>query len=98
MGDQNYLKLLRASEGTLSRWSQLHLQSFVPTPVSRRVDVRQAVGRKKQLPNLYHNMMKTCCTDPDKDRKKKKIFCSADFQRFGGQPALTCKGRFPLRV
>jgi hypothetical protein len=41
-----YLELLRASEGTLSRWSLLHLQSFVLTLVSRRVDVRQAAGRK----------------------------------------------------
>jgi hypothetical protein len=41
-----YLELLRASEGTLSRWSRLHLQSLAPTPVSRKVDVRQAVGRK----------------------------------------------------
>jgi hypothetical protein len=32
-----YLELLRALEGTLSRWSRLYLQSFVPTPVSRRV-------------------------------------------------------------
>jgi hypothetical protein len=28
-----YLELLRALEGTLSRWSRLHLQSFAPTPV-----------------------------------------------------------------
>jgi hypothetical protein len=35
-----YLELLRALEGTLSRWSRLHLQSLAPTPVSRRVDVR----------------------------------------------------------
>jgi hypothetical protein len=41
-----YLELLRALEGTLSRWSQLHLQSLVPAPVARRVDVRQAAGRK----------------------------------------------------
>jgi hypothetical protein len=41
-----YLKLLRASEGTLSRYSRLYLQSLAPTPVSRRVDVRQAAGRK----------------------------------------------------
>jgi hypothetical protein len=26
-----YLELLRASEGTLSRWSRLHLQSLVST-------------------------------------------------------------------
>jgi hypothetical protein len=37
-----YLGLLRASEGTLSRWSQLHLQSLAPAPVPRKVDVRQA--------------------------------------------------------
>jgi hypothetical protein len=41
-----YLELLRASEGTLSHWSRLHLQSLSPIPVSRRVDVRQAAGRK----------------------------------------------------
>jgi hypothetical protein len=33
---------LRASEGTLSCWSRLRLQSL-PTPVSRRVGVRQVV-------------------------------------------------------
>jgi hypothetical protein len=38
--------LLRASEGTLSRWTRLHLQSLAPIPVSRRVDVREAAGRK----------------------------------------------------
>jgi hypothetical protein len=42
-----YLEHLRASEGTLSRWSRLHLLLLAPTPVSRRVDVRQAAGRKK---------------------------------------------------
>jgi hypothetical protein len=41
-----YIEVLRASEGMLSRWSRLHLQPYVPTPVSRRVDVRQAAGRK----------------------------------------------------
>jgi hypothetical protein len=40
------LELLRASEGTLSRWSRLHLQSLAPTPVSWRVNVRLAAGRK----------------------------------------------------
>jgi hypothetical protein len=41
-----HLEFLRASEGTLSRWSRLYLQSLASTPVSRRVDVRQAAGRK----------------------------------------------------
>jgi hypothetical protein len=36
MGDQNYLQLFRASEGTLSQ-SRLYLQSLAPIPVSRRV-------------------------------------------------------------
>jgi hypothetical protein len=70
-----YLELLRASEGTLSRWSRLHLQSFVPTPVSRSVDVKQAVGRKTIAESLSQHD-KTCCTDLtlwDKGRKKKKI-------------------------
>jgi hypothetical protein len=39
----NYLELLRASAGTLSRWSRLHLQSLAPTSVSWRVDVRRPV-------------------------------------------------------
>jgi hypothetical protein len=52
IGEQNqrsqwsYIGWVTASEGTLSRWSRLHLQSLAPTPVSRRVDVRQAGGRK----------------------------------------------------
>jgi hypothetical protein len=37
-----YLELLRASEGTLSHWSRLNLQSLASAPVSRKVDVRQA--------------------------------------------------------
>jgi hypothetical protein len=44
-----YLELLSASKDTLSRWSRLHLQSLAPTPVSRRVDVRQAAGRKIEV-------------------------------------------------
>jgi hypothetical protein len=40
-----YLELhrARASEGMLSCWSRLHLQSLAPTPVLRRVDVRRPV-------------------------------------------------------
>jgi hypothetical protein len=38
-----YLELRRASEGTLSLCFRLYLQSFEHTPVSRRVDVSQAV-------------------------------------------------------
>jgi hypothetical protein len=40
-----YLQLFRASDGTLSYWFWLHLQSLAPIPVSSRVDVRQAAGR-----------------------------------------------------
>jgi hypothetical protein len=35
-----YLEILCASEGTLSRYSRLHLQSLAPTPFPRRVDVK----------------------------------------------------------
>jgi hypothetical protein len=60
-----YLELFRASEGTLSSWSRLHLQSLAPTPVSRRVDVRQAAGRKNNCQiNLCHNMMKNMLYRP----------------------------------
>jgi hypothetical protein len=38
--------------------SRLHLQTLAP--VSRRVDVRQAAGRK----NLYHNMIKNMLYRP----------------------------------
>jgi hypothetical protein len=41
-----YLELLRASESTLSCWSQLNLHSLAPTPVSRTVDIRQVAGPK----------------------------------------------------
>jgi hypothetical protein len=44
-----YLELLHTSEGTLNRWSRLHLQSLAPTPVSRTVDVRQAPGVSSML-------------------------------------------------
>jgi hypothetical protein len=60
-------------KGTLSRWSLLHLQSLAPTPVSRRVDVRQAAGRKNYC-RIFITSWKTGCIDPtswDKGRKKK---------------------------
>jgi hypothetical protein len=59
----HYLELLRASEGTLSHWSRLHLQSLSPIPVSRRVDVRQAAGRKNNCRIFITTWWRTCCTD-----------------------------------
>jgi hypothetical protein len=56
-----YLELL-ASEGTLSCWSRLHLQSLASIPVSRRLDVRRPVVKK--LPKLYHNMTKNMLYRP----------------------------------
>jgi hypothetical protein len=50
-----YLELLRVSEGTLSCWSRLHLQSLAPTPVSRRVDVRQAADCKNNCQIFTHD-------------------------------------------
>jgi hypothetical protein len=45
-----YLEFLRASEGTLSRWSRLHLQSLTP-PSGRRTVV-------KIIAESIHNMIK----------------------------------------
>jgi hypothetical protein len=58
-----YLELLRASGGTLSRWPRLHLQSLASTPISRRVDVRQATGRKNNCRIFITTLCKTCSTD-----------------------------------
>jgi hypothetical protein len=55
---------LNASEGTLSRWSRLHLQSLAPTPVARRVEVRQAADRKNNCRIFITTWWKTCCTNP----------------------------------
>jgi hypothetical protein len=45
MGDQKFLQFLRASDGTLSRWSRLHLQSLAYSSI-KEGDVRQATGCK----------------------------------------------------
>jgi hypothetical protein len=58
-----YPELLCTSEGTLSRWSRLHLQTLATSPVSRRVDVRQAAGRKNNCRIYSQHVLKTCCTD-----------------------------------
>jgi hypothetical protein len=51
--------------GTLSCWSRLQFQSFVPTPVSRWVDVRPAAGKNKSKCRIFITIWwKTCCTDP----------------------------------
>jgi hypothetical protein len=55
-----YVKRLRVSECTLSCWPLLNLQWLASTPVSRRVDVRQAAGRKinaKSLSQHDENML-----------------------------------------
>jgi hypothetical protein len=46
MGDQNLLSRAPPCFGRPVILSRLHLQSLEPSPVSRRVDVRQAAGRK----------------------------------------------------
>jgi hypothetical protein len=53
----------RVSGGTWSCWSQLHLQSLAPTPVSRRVDVKLASGRKNSCRIFITTWWKICCTD-----------------------------------
>jgi hypothetical protein len=52
----NYLELLRASEGTLSRWSRLHFQSLTPPPVSGSLSGRRPVV--KIIAESIHNMIK----------------------------------------
>jgi hypothetical protein len=47
--------VIRAAEGTLGCWYRLHLQSSASTPVSRRVGVRQAAGRKINSDSLSQN-------------------------------------------
>jgi hypothetical protein len=59
-----YFELLRASEGTLSRWSRLHLQSLAPATVSRRFDIRQAAGRKNNCRSLSQHAKKHVVTIP----------------------------------
>jgi hypothetical protein len=56
-----HLELLLASECILSRWTRLHLQSLALTLYPRRIDVRQATSRKNKSPNVYYNLVKTCC-------------------------------------
>jgi hypothetical protein len=50
-----YLELLRASEGWLSCWFQLYLQSLAPTPISKRVDFKQTAGRKNNCQIIINN-------------------------------------------
>jgi hypothetical protein len=72
-----YLELRRASEGTLSRWSRLYLQSLAPTPVSRRVDVKQAAGQKIIAESLSQHddkhIVPTLLMDMGREKKNKKF-------------------------
>jgi hypothetical protein len=68
-----YLELLRASEGTLSRWSRLHLQSLAPTPISKRVDVRRPVVKIIAESLSQHDEKHVVPTQWDKGRRKKCI-------------------------
>jgi hypothetical protein len=51
-----YLALLRASEGTLSRWSRLHLQSLAPTPVSSRRPVVKIIAESLSQHDEKHGV------------------------------------------
>jgi hypothetical protein len=57
--------MLSASEGTLSRWPLLHLQSLAFTPFSRRVDGRKVAGSivKNNCQIFITTRWKTFCTD-----------------------------------
>ncbi|RVE45318.1 hypothetical protein evm_010023 [Chilo suppressalis] len=73
MGDQKFsLELLRASKGTLNRWSHLHLQSLASTNphwacvgppgegefrLSDPDEVARRWGRRKQKPNMNYDKL-----------------------------------------
>jgi hypothetical protein len=48
-----HFELLRASEGTLSCWSRLRLQSLTTAPVLRRVDVRRDETDDENVTGMY---------------------------------------------
>jgi hypothetical protein len=70
-----YLELLRASEGTLSRWSWLHLQLLPPIPVSRGMDVRQAAGCKNNCRIFITTWWIPTPLSGIRVRKKSHIMC-----------------------
>jgi hypothetical protein len=71
-----YLEILRVLEGTLSRWSRLHLQSLAPTSVSRRVS--QAVVKIIAESLSYDENMYRPHLVWEKGRKKK---CVCEWKR-----------------
>jgi hypothetical protein len=86
------LERLRALKGTLSRWSRLHLQSFVPTSVSRRVDVRQAAGHKNNcrilITTWWKHVVPTSLSGIRVGKRKNKLrsLCYP----FGGKAWVIC--------
>jgi hypothetical protein len=70
-----YLELLRASEGTLSRWSRLHLQSLA-IPVSRRVSGRRPVVIIIAESLSQHDEKHVVPTSLNVGRKKMNAGCS----------------------
>jgi hypothetical protein len=73
-----YLELLRASEGTLSRWSRLHLQSLAPIQFQggltqdRRPVVKIIAGSLSQ--HVEKNMLYRPDLVWEKGRKKIKCY------------------------
>jgi hypothetical protein len=66
-----YLELIRASEGTFNCW--FRLQSLAPTAVSRRVDVRQAAGRKNSCRILTQHDKKHVVLTLFSEKEKKQV-------------------------
>jgi hypothetical protein len=66
-----------AWEGMLSRWSQLHLQSLAPAPVSSRVDIRQADGGKNNfrifITTLWKHVVSTLLSGIRVGRRKRNV-------------------------
>jgi hypothetical protein len=52
-----YLELLRASEGTLSRWSRLHLQSQTPASAAGRKTIAEFLSQHDEnMPYRRHSV------------------------------------------
>jgi hypothetical protein len=75
MGDKNLLSRAPPCLGGTLRY-RLHLPSLAPTPVSTRVDVRQAAGRKYNcrifITNDEKHIVSTTHLVWEKSREKKK--------------------------
>jgi hypothetical protein len=81
-----YLVRLRASERTFR--SRLHLQSLTPTPVSRRVDVRQLVVKiiAESLSHDEKHVVASSLTGIRVGKRKSLVWCPGQNKRIAPLP------------